>query len=84
VPLLLLGPSSCVSNAHLAAVTRVETAELLGEVGIPTTVILDSAVGFYMEQVSMVIAGAEGVVENGGIVNSVRSYAGCLLVSLQD
>lgn len=52
----------------------VETAELLGAAGIPTTVILDSAVGYYMEQVSMVIAGAEGVVENGGIVNSVRMF----------
>lgn len=51
---------------------RAETAALLAEAGIPTTVILDSAIGFYMEQVSMVIAGAEGVVENGGIVNSVR------------
>lgn len=71
-------------SAHLAAVARVETAELLGEVGIPTTVILDSAVGFYMEQVSMVIAGAEGVVENGGIVNSVRLYVVCLRVSLPD
>lgn len=42
------------------------------KVGIPTTVILDSAVAYYMEQVDIVIVGAEGVVENGGIVNSVR------------
>ncbi|RLN89693.1 hypothetical protein BBJ28_00013544 [Nothophytophthora sp. Chile5] len=49
---------------------RVETAKQLAEVGIPTTVILDSAVGYYMEQMDIVIVGAEGVVENGGIVNS--------------
>ncbi|GMF14872.1 unnamed protein product [Phytophthora lilii] len=47
------------------------TAEMLAEVGIPTTVILDSAVAYYMEQMDIVIVGAEGVVENGGIVNSV-------------
>ena len=49
-----------------------DTAEELAQVGIPTTVILDSAVAYYMEQVDIVIVGAEGVVENGGIVNSVR------------
>jgi translation initiation factor 2B subunit (eIF-2B alpha/beta/delta family) len=73
-------------------------------VGIPVTVILDSAVGYIMErvreapeasnaslrventsdrayrcvcvwawQVSVVILGAEGVVESGGIVNKVRT-----------
>lgn len=47
--------------------------------GIPTTVILDSAVGFYMEQTDMVIVGAEGVVENGGIVNSVGTYSAAVI-----
>jgi translation initiation factor eIF-2B subunit alpha len=54
-----------------------QTAQKLAERGIPTTVILDSAVGFYMEQVDMVIVGAEGVVENGGIVNSVTNSYIC-------
>ncbi|KAF4318094.1 hypothetical protein BBO99_00003921 [Phytophthora kernoviae] len=53
----------------------VGTAEKLAEVGIPTTVILDSAVAYYMEQVDIVIVGAEGVVENGGIVNSIGTYS---------
>jgi len=53
----------------------VGTAEELAKVGIPTTVILDSAVAYYMEQMDIVIVGAEGVVENGGIVNSVRIIA---------
>lgn len=39
--------------------------------GIPVTVILDSAAGYYMERVDMVLLGAEGVVESGGIVNKV-------------
>lgn len=33
---------------------------------------LDSAVGYIMDKVDMVFVGAEGVVENGGIVNKVR------------
>jgi translation initiation factor eIF-2B subunit alpha len=43
--------------------------------GIPTTVVLDSAMGFVMERVDMVIVGAEGVVENGGVVNKVGTFS---------
>lgn len=42
--------------------------------GIPTTLILDSAVGYYMEKVDIVLVGAEGVVENGGIINQIGTY----------
>ncbi|CCI50848.1 unnamed protein product [Albugo candida] len=51
-----------------------ETARRLANFGIPITIIQDSAVGYYMENVDMVIVGAEGVVENGGIINSIGSY----------
>ncbi|PNF23221.1 Translation initiation factor eIF-2B subunit alpha [Cryptotermes secundus] len=51
-----------------------EMCRLLEEENIPCTVILDSAVGYVMEQVDMVMAGAEGVVESGGIINKVGSY----------
>ncbi|RUS21271.1 hypothetical protein BC937DRAFT_93129 [Endogone sp. FLAS-F59071] len=37
--------------------------------GIPATVILDSAVGYVMDKVDLVLVGAEGVVENGGVIN---------------
>lgn len=40
--------------------------------GIPTLLIADCAVGTYMERVQMCLVGAEGVMENGGIVNKVR------------
>lgn len=43
--------------------------------GIPCTLILDSAVGYIMEQVSFILTGAEGVVESGGIVNKVTVFA---------
>lgn len=43
----------------------------LEKLHIPCTAILDSAVGYIMEQVDMVMVGAEGVVESGGIINKV-------------
>jgi translation initiation factor eIF-2B subunit alpha len=48
-------------------------AKVLAKAGIPVSIILDSAVGYYMEQVDLCVVGAEGVVENGGIVNKVSA-----------
>lgn len=42
--------------------------------GIPSTLVLDSAIGYVMEQVDFVMVGAEGVVESGGIVNKVSTF----------
>ena len=42
---------------------------------IPTTVVLDSAMGYVMESVDIVLVGAEAVVENGGCVNKLGTYA---------
>lgn len=50
--------------------------EELTKLDIPTVVILDSAVGYIMEKVDLVLVGAEGVVESGGIINKV-----CILVT---
>ncbi len=49
-------------------------AKVYAKAGIPTTVVLDSAVAYVMERVDMVIVGAEGVVENGGIINKIGTY----------
>ena len=38
---------------------------------ISATLILDSAMGYVMESVDLVLVGAEGVVESGGISNKV-------------
>lgn len=51
----------------------IPAAKLLNEHGIPATVILDSAVGHYISKVDMVLVGAEGVVESGGIINQVAT-----------
>ena len=48
-------------------------AKDLHAVGIPCTVILDAAVGYIMERVNAVMLGAEGVCENGGIINKVST-----------
>lgn len=42
--------------------------------GINSTLVLDSAVGYLMERMDAVIVGAEGVMETGGIINKVRNY----------
>ncbi|OWK14883.1 EIF2B1 [Cervus elaphus hippelaphus] len=46
-------------------------AKALCHLNVPVTVVLDAAVGYIMEKVDLVIVGAEGVVENGGIINKV-------------
>ncbi|TEA41377.1 hypothetical protein DBR06_SOUSAS7910051, partial [Sousa chinensis] len=46
-------------------------AKALCHLSVPVTVVLDAAVGYIMEKVDLVIVGAEGVVENGGIINKI-------------
>ncbi|KAJ8603156.1 hypothetical protein CTAYLR_004587 [Chrysophaeum taylorii] len=41
------------------------------DAGIATRVVSDSAVGYFMERVDCVLVGAEGVVENGGVINKI-------------
>lgn len=50
---------------------REEMCKSLTKLGISCTIILDSAVGYVMEQVDMVMVGAEGVAESGGVINKV-------------
>ncbi|XP_031763822.2 translation initiation factor eIF-2B subunit alpha isoform X2 [Galleria mellonella] len=42
--------------------------------GVDATLILDSSVGYIMEQVDIVMIGAEGVTESGGIINKIGTY----------
>lgn len=50
------------------------TASVLREHGIPVAVISDSAIGYAIGQCDLVMVGAEGVVENGGIINALGTY----------
>ena len=47
----------------------------LTKLGISCTVILDSAVGYVMEHIDMVMVGAEGVAESGGVINKVYDHS---------
>lgn len=51
----------------------------LEKAGVQTTVILDSAVAYIMEKVDVVLVGAEGVVENGGIINKIGTYGHAII-----
>ncbi|KAI8388511.1 uncharacterized protein BYT42DRAFT_560313 [Radiomyces spectabilis] len=51
-----------------------QAVDALREAGIPCRAVLDSAVGYIMDKVDMVFVGAEGVVENGGIINQIGTY----------
>ncbi|ETV91299.1 hypothetical protein H310_14121 [Aphanomyces invadans] len=55
--------------------TGYKTAELLSNAGIPTTVIVDAAMGYYMERIKMVVVGAECAVEIDGIVNQIGPFS---------
>ncbi|KAJ2157331.1 translation initiation factor eIF-2B subunit alpha [Coemansia sp. RSA 552] len=46
----------------------------LQALGVPCEVILDAAASYVMENVDMVLVGAEGVVESGGLINKIGTY----------
>jgi translation initiation factor eIF-2B subunit alpha len=56
-------------------------AELL-KAGIPVTLILDSAVAYSMDQADLVLIGAEGVAESGGIINKIGTYQMCMCATM--
>lgn len=49
-------------------------AKVLREKGIPVAVVCDSATGYAMGKCDLVFVGAEGVVENGGIINALGTF----------
>lgn len=64
--------------------TGAKAAEFYSKAGIPTRIILDAAMGYIMEQVDLVLVGAEGVVENGGVVNKIGTNALALCARAHD
>lgn len=50
------------------------TAARLLEHGLKVDLVIDSAIGAIMENVDFVLVGAEGVVENGGIINLIGTF----------
>jgi hypothetical protein len=67
---------SCSGKMSLSPwflIIRIKTAEMLTQAGIPSTVVLDSAIAYVMDKVDMVLVGSEAVVESGGLINAVGS-----------
>lgn len=54
--------------------TGKQMCEELSKSGIECTLILDSTIGYIMETIDIVMVGAEGVVESGGVINRVGTY----------
>ncbi|RIA87974.1 translation initiation factor eIF-2B subunit alpha [Glomus cerebriforme] len=52
----------------------IRSTKILRKAGIPATIILDTAVGYVIDKVDAVFVGAEGVVENGGLINAIGTY----------
>ena len=52
---------------------RAKSIEVLQKEDIPCTLLVDTAAAYIMEKIDFVLVGAEGVVENGGLINQVCS-----------
>lgn len=63
--------SSLNKCTSFLSMSRQEMCQNLSKLGVSCTLILDSAMGYVMEQVDMVMVGAEGVAESGGVINKV-------------
>eukprot|EP01018_Ginkgo_biloba_P027839 Gb_41150 [translate_table: standard] len=59
--------------------TGIQMTKELVAAGIPVKLIIDSAVAYIMEKVDMVLFGADGVVESGGIINMIGTYQTALV-----
>lgn len=64
----------CIVLETAPSLSGLITAQILRSKGIPVSVIPDNAVGYVMAKCDMVLVGAEGVVENGGIINAMGTY----------
>ncbi|KAJ3105687.1 Translation initiation factor [Phlyctochytrium planicorne] len=79
VVMQLLKKAASVTRRFTVLVTESRPAQSgakdeLTALGVAAQLIPDSAVGFYMERVDMVFVGAEGVAENGGLINQLGTY----------
>uniref|UniRef100_A0A0D6QZX2 Translation initiation factor eIF2B subunit alpha n=1 Tax=Araucaria cunninghamii TaxID=56994 RepID=A0A0D6QZX2_ARACU len=59
--------------------TGIKMTKELVAVGVPVKLIIDCAVAYTMEKVDLVLFGADGVVESGGIINMMGTYQTALV-----
>lgn len=54
--------------------TGLRLSNELAKLDVPVKILLDSAVAYSMDEIDMVLVGADGVVESGGIINMMGTY----------
>lgn len=54
--------------------TGLRLSNELAKLDVPVKLLIDSAVAYSMDEVDMVLVGADGVVESGGIINMMGTY----------
>ncbi|XP_031501434.1 uncharacterized protein LOC116265047 [Nymphaea colorata] len=59
--------------------TGLRFAKEMVTLGVPVKLLIDSAVAYTMDEVDMVLFGADGVVESGGIINMMGTYQTALV-----
>ncbi|KAJ6809197.1 translation initiation factor eIF-2B subunit alpha-like [Iris pallida] len=64
--------------------TGLRLSNELALLGVPVKLLIDSAVGYTMDEVDMVFVGADGVVESGGIINMMGTYQIALVAHSMD
>ncbi|MCJ1261547.1 translation initiation factor eIF-2B subunit alpha [Lobaria immixta] len=62
------------SSSPESAATPPSLVTTLRGLGVPVAIIPEGAVAFSMSQITTVMVGAEGVVENGGIISRMGTY----------
>lgn len=62
------------ADGRAAEPEGMETVRALRAMGVPVATIPESAVAYSLGKADMVIVGAEGVVENGGVVSRMGTY----------
>ncbi|CAN6451290.1 unnamed protein product [Victoria cruziana] len=59
--------------------TGLRFAKEMVTLGVPVKLLIDSAVAYAMDEVDMLLFGADGVVESGGIINMMGTYQTALV-----
>lgn len=59
--------------------TGLRFAKEMVALGVPVKLLIDSAVAYAMDEVDMLLFGADGVVESGGIINMMGTYQTALV-----
>lgn len=63
-----------VTEARPSIGTGMKCINELNQLGIPCELIPDTAVGYIMERVDVVLVGAEAIVQSGGLINQIGTY----------